>query len=100
MRAYLSVSCKEELIDKDGKIHFENADLLAYAHGEYYKLGDRVGRFGFSTDKPKKKKPKAKTTEEKEPFYKNAPKGQAKKKTAQNKDKGRPHGKRAKGEKG
>jgi flavin reductase (DIM6/NTAB) family NADH-FMN oxidoreductase RutF len=48
----VNVSCKEELIDRDGKLRFDKADLLAYAHGEYYLLGERVGRFGFSTDKP------------------------------------------------
>ena len=52
----LSVSADEGIIDSEGKIHFEKADLLAYAHGEYYSLGKRVGRFGFSTDKPRKKK--------------------------------------------
>lgn len=122
MADILSVSCKEELLDADGKIHFEKADLLAYAHGEYYRLGDRVGRFGFSTDKPKKAaggsdfkksaeakkssaaKTEAKRTseaEKKEPFYKTAPKTAPRKKnTLQNKDKGRPHGKKAKGERG
>ncbi len=47
----LSVSADGRLIDEEGKIHFERADLLAYAHGEYYSLGEIVGRFGFSTDK-------------------------------------------------
>jgi hypothetical protein len=97
MADIVSVSCKEELIDNEGKIHFENADLLAYAHGEYYKLGERVGRFGFSTDKPKKEKPEAKHAEGKEPFYKKAPRGEQKKRPSQNKDKGKPHGKRRKG---
>lgn len=110
MADILSVSCKEELLDADGKIHFEKADLLAYAHGEYYRLGDRVGRFGFSTDKPKKAEKKTAQREEtsalaekKEPFYKNAPKvknAPRKKNGTQNKDKGRPHGKKAKGERG
>ena len=50
----VSVSCHEELIDKDGKIHFEKAHLLAYAHGEYYALGKRLGKFGFSTAKKQK----------------------------------------------
>lgn len=110
MADILSVSCKEELLDADGKIHFEKADLLAYAHGEYYRLGDRVGRFGFSTDKPKKAEKKtaprekiSAADEKKEPFYKNAPKVKTaprKKNGAQNKDKGRPHGKKAKGERG
>ena len=52
----VSVSCKEEIIDSDGKMHFEKADLLAYAHGEYYALGERLGRFGFSTDRKKAQK--------------------------------------------
>ena len=47
----VSVSCREELLDSEGKLHFERGDLLAYVHGEYYTLGERVGRFGFSTDK-------------------------------------------------
>jgi flavin reductase (DIM6/NTAB) family NADH-FMN oxidoreductase RutF len=47
----VNVTCQKELLDGEGKLHYENANLLAYAHGEYYKLGERVGRFGFSTDK-------------------------------------------------
>ena len=83
----VSVSCKEELISDEGKIHFENADLLAYAHGEYYTLGERVGRFGFSTDKKKENEDKKKT----EPFYKNAPKSRDKrKKRTSDKNKGAP----------
>ena len=50
----VSVSCREELLDEEGKLHFERGDLLAYVHGEYYSLGEKVGRFGFSTDKDKK----------------------------------------------
>ena len=51
----LSVSVDEELFDEKGKIHMEKADLLAYVHGEYYTLGRRVGAFGFSAVKKKKK---------------------------------------------
>lgn len=54
MADVVGVSCKEEIIDEKGKIRYDLADLLAYAHGEYYSLGEIVGRFGFSTDKPKK----------------------------------------------
>ena len=68
----VSVSCDESIIDEAGKMHFELADLLAYSHGEYYALGERVGRFGFSTDKEK-------TIEEgkKRPFYLDAPRGKS-----------------------
>ncbi|MBQ8322173.1 MAG: flavin reductase family protein [Clostridia bacterium] len=84
----VSVSCKEELISEDGKIHFESADLLAYAHGEYYTLGERVGRFGFSTDKKKENSGKRDTAV---PFYKNAPRSHIKqKKRTSDKNKGAP----------
>ncbi len=47
----LSVSVKDELLDEKGKLHLEWADLLAYMHGEYFTIGERVGRFGFSATK-------------------------------------------------
>ena len=92
----VSVSCHEDILDADGKMHFERADLLAYAHGEYYSLGERVGRFGFSTDKPQKEKKVA--TEDKKPFYENAPRGKTQKKKSSDKTKGAPHGRRKRGE--
>ncbi len=51
----VSVSADESIMDKNGKIDFGRAGLLAYAHGEYFALGEKVGRFGFSTDKIKNK---------------------------------------------
>lgn len=59
----VAVSVDDSILDEDGKLRFDKAGLLAYAHGEYYALGEKVGRFGFSTDKPKKgeKKPTAKS---------------------------------------
>lgn len=77
----VNVSCREDLIDEAGKIHFERADLLAYSHGEYYSLGEVVGRFGFSTDKPAKKVQKPR------PFYESVAKPQKPK--IKNKDKGK-----------
>ena len=49
----VSVSAKSELIDNNGKLCLDRANLLAYAHGEYFPLGAKLGRFGFSTDKKK-----------------------------------------------
>ena len=49
----LRVSADERLFDPTGKLCMEKADLLAYAHGEYYRLGARVGVFGFSARKKK-----------------------------------------------
>lgn len=50
----LGVTVREELLDEKGKLHLEHGDLLAYMHGEYYKVGERVGRFGFSATKPER----------------------------------------------
>ncbi|MBO5907821.1 MAG: flavin reductase family protein [Clostridia bacterium] len=55
----VSVSAREDLIDAEGKIRFDRANLLAYAHGEYFLLGEKVGRFGFSTDKGEEKRKKS-----------------------------------------
>ncbi len=104
----VSVSCDEGIMDGEGKMRFDRADLLAYAHGEYYSLGEIVGRFGFSTDKPKKeektKKNTAKPREnmektqekaaEHKPFYENAPRRKNRKKPTSDKSKGAPHGRR------
>ena len=91
----VSVSCDDGLLDKDGRICFERAGLLAYVHGEYFSLGKSLGKFGFSTAKKsapqrtaakksvpsrteKKADEKAKTQGEKvaqgRPFYENLPK--------------------------
>jgi len=37
-------------------MHLENAHLIAYSHGHYYKLGEEIGKFGWSVKKPDKKK--------------------------------------------
>ena len=60
MADILRVTCHETLLDENGKIHMERANLLAYAHGEYYALGKRVGTFGFSAAKKKKHPPRPK----------------------------------------
>ena len=104
MADIVSVSCDESIIDEKGRIQFDKADLLAYAHGEYFALGEKVGRFGFSADKKNtaakrnataEKKLKSATEENKEgkkaknatpdkekkrPFYVDAPRGKGQKK--------------------
>lgn len=109
MADIVSVSCHESIIDEKGKMRFDRADLLAYAHGEYYSLGEVVGRFGFSTDKPEKqnktkKNPektgvklekKPKTTKDHKPFYESAPRKKTTSKKQTDKNKGAPHGRRS-----
>ena len=50
----VAVYADETLMDERGKLHIERADLCAYAHGDYYTLGKRIGHFGFSSVKRKK----------------------------------------------
>lgn len=42
----------KDLIDEKGKIHFEEADLITYCHGEYFKMDtEALGKFGYSVAK-------------------------------------------------
>lgn len=50
------ISVDEALIDKSGALRLEKAGLAAYAHGAYFALGERLGAFGFSVKKNKKRK--------------------------------------------
>lgn len=56
----VGVRVDESLLDKNGKLHIERAGLAAYAHGEYFELGKRIGTFGFSAVKKKKRPHKKK----------------------------------------
>lgn len=51
----VAVDVNEELVDRDGKLHLEGCQLAAYAHGEYFALGKKIGSFGFSVKKKRKK---------------------------------------------
>ena len=50
----VGVSVDDALFDETGKIHIEWAHLLAYMHGEYFTVGRRVGKFGYSATKSEK----------------------------------------------
>ncbi|MCI8649605.1 MAG: flavin reductase family protein [Anaerotruncus sp.] len=47
----VAVDVDPSLIDDTGKLHLAKAGLAAYAHGEYFALGERLGTFGFSVRK-------------------------------------------------
>ena len=63
----VSVSADERILDKSGRLLLDRAGLLAYAHGEYFALGEKLGRFGFSTDKDAKKSTQARENNKKVP---------------------------------
>ena len=52
----VAVDVEEELLDQNGKLCLDRCQLAAFAHGEYFALGERLGTFGFSV----RKKPKGK----------------------------------------
>ena len=52
----VSVSVDESLLDEKGALHLDRAHLAAFAHGEYFELGKKLGSFGFSVKKSKKGK--------------------------------------------
>lgn len=50
----VAVDVEESLIDQNGKLRMDKANLAAFAHGEYFALGKKIGEFGFSVRKKKK----------------------------------------------
>ena len=52
----IATDVEESLLDDKGALHLERAGLLAFAHGTYYALGDRLGTFGYSVRKKKKRR--------------------------------------------
>lgn len=47
----VNVNVSEEYLDETGKFDLEAANLLAYSHGTYYDLGEKLGTFGYSVRK-------------------------------------------------
>ena len=46
-----AVLADEKYMDENGRFDLAKADLIAYSHGQYYALGDNVGKFGYSVQK-------------------------------------------------
>lgn len=51
----LAVNADEKYFDKKGAFDISKCNLIAYANGGYYTLGKKVGKFGYSVQKKKKK---------------------------------------------
>ncbi len=49
----LCVTVDDKYMDEKGKFDLEAADLVTYSHGEYFELGDKLGKFGYSVAKKK-----------------------------------------------
>ena len=47
----VSVTVDERYMDEKGTFHLNDAGLVAYSHGTYFKLGRALGTFGYSVRK-------------------------------------------------
>ncbi|MDE5778465.1 MAG: flavin reductase family protein [Lachnospiraceae bacterium] len=47
----VNVQVSDEYMDEKGTFHINDANLVAYSHGEYYSLGEKLGTFGYSVRK-------------------------------------------------
>lgn len=45
------VTIDKSLLDEKGKFDLSKADLIVYSHGEYFTLGEILGKFGYSVKK-------------------------------------------------
>ena len=52
----VAVQADEAYMDEKGRFRLEQTKPLAYCHGEYYGLGKRLGKFGYSVQKKAVKK--------------------------------------------
>ena len=50
-----AINSDEKYINEKGAFDISKCELIAYANGGYYKLGRKIGKFGFSVEKNKKR---------------------------------------------
>lgn len=51
----LSIDVDNKYIDENGSFDISKCNLIAYANGGYYTLGKKIGKFGYSVQKKKRK---------------------------------------------
>lgn len=52
----LAINADEKYINEKGAFDISKCDLIAYSNGHYYQLGKKIGKFGFSVQKKKRRK--------------------------------------------
>lgn len=45
------ITVDQDYMDEKGKFHLNSTGLVAYSHGEYFLLGEKLGKFGYSVQK-------------------------------------------------
>lgn len=51
----VGVTVDDHYMGETGKFNLNQTGLVAYSHGEYFELGEKLGKFGYSVKKPEKK---------------------------------------------
>lgn len=52
----VAVDVDDSLLNEQGRLQLERAELVAYAHGDYFELGKKLGSFGYSVARKKKRR--------------------------------------------
>lgn len=52
----LAVHAEEAYMDENGRFDLNKAQPMVYSHGEYYGVGKKLGSFGYSVKKRKKRR--------------------------------------------
>ena len=52
----LSIDADEQYFDEKGAFDISKCHLIAYSNGGYYALGKKIGKFGYSVEKKKKRR--------------------------------------------
>lgn len=47
----LAINVDDKYLDETGRFDMQKCKLIAYSHGEYFKLGEKIGKFGYSVKK-------------------------------------------------
>ncbi len=55
MAEILGADADEKYMTENGKFEFERSKPICYSHGEYFGLGKKLGKFGYSVEKKKTK---------------------------------------------
>ncbi|WP_051204455.1 flavin reductase family protein [Butyrivibrio sp. VCD2006] len=57
----MCVDVDDRYLDERNRFDLKKADLIAYSHGEYFSLGEKLGKFGYSVAKKKASDKKVKS---------------------------------------
>ncbi|MBD5451694.1 MAG: flavin reductase family protein [Lachnospiraceae bacterium] len=47
----VAVHVDDRYMDENGGFHLSSAEPIVYCHGEYFDLGEKIGKFGYSVQK-------------------------------------------------